>query len=227
MKTKNIITLLVVLFFIIASCEKDELIKPSNVVTIQDKPFFDFSKLDIGTAFTVFVDFSDTEEIIQIEANENLHQYIIVEEISGVLRISLQNNISISGNTTLKAYITTDNITNFVVSEASLVTLNNKLTTSNVNIELNSASSFIGELELTNLTANLSEASLMQLSGTADSFTANASGASNISDYSFSTNFLNINLSGASVAQLTINEEMDGVINSQNLSGASTIVKVD
>lgn len=241
MKTIIIFTLLATISFLTFSCEKNEMVKPSDMVTTQDKSFSNFDKLDIGTAFTVYVNFSETDESILIKANDNLHQYIIVEEISGVLKIKLQNNISISGNMTLEAHITSNNITEFKASEAVLIILNDKLVTADLNIELTEASNLSGEIEVTNLRANINEASVLKLSGTANSFNATVTEASNISDYVFSCNYLNINLDEASVAQLTVNQEIDvvaakassllykgsAVVTNQNISGASVVTHVN
>ncbi len=240
MKTKIIIALLAVLGLII-SCDKSDMVTPSNMVSIKEKSFSNYDKLDIRTAFTVYVNFSDTEESIQIEANDNLHQYIIVEESSGVLSIKLKDNVSITGNSTLKAHITTKNITKFTAYEASYIILNDRHVTSDLSINLTEASNLSGEIEVTNLNADISEASLLQLSGTATNFNALVAEASNVSDYMIEIDYLTIDLSDASVAKLTVNKEMDvtasgastlrykgtGVITSQNLSGASAILNMN
>jgi hypothetical protein len=81
----------------------------------------------------------------------------------------------------------------------------------------------------------------MTLTGETLSFEVTASGASDIGSFDFSTEYLNVNLSGASNVSLTVTDEMDvsasgssivrykgdAVINSQNLTGGSQIIHMN
>lgn len=243
MKTKGIALLLITLSVLLTFCSKtNDTIIPSGRITEEVRNIKDYNKIDISTAFNVDVTFSETEERIIIEANENLHQYIEVKKESDKLIIKVKNGINISGNPTINAHISTKEINGFYASEASRFILKNKLVTSDaINIELSGASKFEGELEGPLTESVISGASLLDISGSTPIFNVFASGASHVRDYGFIVNNLNINLSGASSAWLTVNDKLNvvasgasvlnykgtGTINSQDLSGGSQIIKVD
>lgn len=225
----------------IFSCESFNSVVPVEDISIRQKEFFDYQRIDVESAFTVYLNFSDTEEKIEIEANDNLHQYIEVDKVGGTLKIGFRNNTNVNGSATLNAYITIKNISGYSATGASRFILNDPLTVENTDIFLSGAGSFTGDLEVINLSANLSGASTLNLIGSCESFDIEASGASNIYDFSFRCDYLNINLSGASNASLTINHSFDvnasgasifrykgeGKVNSQKLTGGSKILKID
>lgn len=241
-KTKTILLVLIGLSLIFNSCKKDEKkVTPSANVTKQEFSFSDYNILEVENAFEVNLTFSENEEKIEIQANENLHQYINVEKNSNTLFISIEDNVEIEGNATLIANITTKEVTEFYGTGAVAIILQNKLITDDVIIELSGACYFGGEMEINNINAILSGATKTEINGSANSFYVIATGASIISDYDFIIKYLNLNLSGASFTYLTITDEMDiiasgasilyykgdAIIKSQILTGASQIIKVN
>ncbi|MEZ4970955.1 MAG: head GIN domain-containing protein [Flavobacteriaceae bacterium] len=238
MKTKLFYIGSIVLCSLILSCDH-EFIKASGAITTREMDYSGYSALKVSDAFNVYVQFSDTEEKIEIEANENLQDRIIVELAEGTLRIKVKNHTSIRGNPTLNAYIMTKRITDFDLSGASKVNLETELVASNASIELTGASEFIGELELGHLELAAAGASQTDLFGQVERLEASLSGASTLKNYDLSVKALDIQLSGASNASLSVTETIDieasgasklrykgsPVINKRKLSGASEIIQ--
>jgi len=112
MKTKAILILAAVFSMIFNSCEKfGSGIIPSGNITTETRDVTGFDEIDVSTAFNVYVTFSETEESVEIEANENLHRIIEVYEQGGSLVIKLQNGTNVRGhNVKLNAYITTSDL---------------------------------------------------------------------------------------------------------------------
>jgi len=241
MKTQIILTLIFSTSLFFTACDDVTNIKASGDVTTQNHSFSAYNQIDIESAFTAFIRFSDTEESIEIEANDNLHEYIEVREQSGTLTIGFRDNTNITGNATLNAYIVTKNIDGFSASGASRFIVQDEINEEGVSIFLSGASQFGGVIQTISLNADISGASQIQISGSSEDTNLTATGASQIEDFNFSTDYLNVFLSGASQASLTVNEELDvvasgasivrykgsGVVNSQNLSGESKIIKED
>jgi len=237
MKTKTIYLLLAGVIILMNSCEFYERVVPSGNVITEEKDFSGFDKLDVSNAFTVYVNFSETEESIEIEAEENLHEYIRVRKTGDVLYIGLEDLVNIWGNATLNAYITTSHIDEFTGSGASKFIINDPITAGNVDIDLSGASFFKAQLETNSVNVNISGASKVELEGTTGRLDVMASGASEIKDYDLSVEDLFIDLSGASEAFLTVNNEIsvsasgasklnykgEPVIVDQHLSGASEV----
>ncbi len=240
MKTISIILGLVVLSCTLFSCEHER-IKADKEVTIVDVDFSGYTGLDLSDAFNAYITFSDSEEKIQIEANKNIHDKIRVTKEGNILKIKLKNHTNIRGKVTLNVYITTKNITHFNASGASDIILENKLTAQNVKLDLSGAAEFSGELSVNRLELDSSGASDIDIYGNADQFDANLSGSSTLKNYDLVVGQLDITLSGASDAFLSVTERIDidasgastlkykgnAVIGNKNLSGASEIIKKD
>lgn len=242
MKTQTVLLALFAMGVLFTSCNKDEDVTPSNNVTTVTKTISGYSGVNVSDAFKVYITFSDTEENIQIEANANLQQFITVEKHNEQLVINIEDNVDITGgNVVLNVYITTKQLDAFYGTGASTFQLQNELNGSNLYVELTGASYFTGTIHVNQLNSNLTGASGLTLEGDAGSFTIDATGASNMTNYEFITNNLTADLEGASNVHLTVQQELsvtatgasivyykgNGVVVNQNLSGGSQIIKVD
>lgn len=199
----------------ISSCNK---IKGSNTITSEVRSVSNFTQLDVQDAFDVDVTYSATQELVVVEAPENLHEFIVVSVVSGKLKIHFQHNKRISNKEPIKIHITTAELDDFSLSGASNVHLNNALNAPTFNLESSGASNFDGEVYVQNCDIQLSGASNTEIYGTAGTAFVELSGASTIRKYEFEIDTLDIKLSGASNAYLTILNSM-----SVELSGASTL----
>ena len=156
------------------------------------------------------------------------------------LIIKLKDNTSVKNGATLRAYISCDYLSYIEASGATNISLRNTLVSNDLDIDISGASNLNGTIEVGEITAEVSGASVLELSGTSGYFYIDASGASTIKDYSFSIGHLNAELSGASNANLTVNNRIeveasgastlnykgDAIIQQQELSGASSVNRV-
>lgn len=242
MKTKLFSLILASFNLFLFSCDvMDNDVVPNSKITTMQTSFSDYDRIDVSSAFTVYVTFSDEEELIEIEANDNLHQYIKVKKENNALKIGLERNIHVRGSATLVAYITTKHVSGYDASGASRIIVENPVQSTNATIYISGASTFSGTLEVDNLYADLSGASNLNIEGNANAMEVQASGASLIRDYGFDTNTLEADLSGASNMYVTVQEEIDveasgasmlnykgsAVVTRQDLSGASAIRQVN
>ncbi len=221
---------------LLSSCDHDT-IRASGEVTTLEYSIPDYSEMKVSNAFNVYVTFSDTEESIRIEANENLHNKIIVKKEGNALVIRLEKFTTVKGNATLNAYISTKNISTFDLRGASRVTLENEWVHSDARVDLSGASDFTGEVAAERLYLDISGASNLDLFGNVASLNAKLSGSSDVRNYDLSVDNLKIELSGASEAFLSVEETIDirasgasvlnykgnASINNQKLSGSSEI----
>lgn len=243
MKTTTFISALVLLAGIFGSCSKDDHeVTPSGSVTTVTKSVYEFDKLEVSDAFAVFVTFSDLEAPVMIEANSNLQPYIIVENRGDRLYIGLDDRINIhKGNAILNVYVTARWLDAITAGGAVYIELMNPLVGDDLDIHLGGASVLRGTLYAGEIDAELHGASVMQVFGTASDFHIDASGASHMEGFGFVTDDLKAHLDGASNIQLTVEDELkvkasgassvlyrgNGVVTSQELSGASSIVQVN
>ena len=225
-----------------SSCDNNKTIHPSSNITVQERSVDPYTGIEVSSAFKVDIEFSATEEKVEIEASANVQPYIEVDNYGNNLRIQLKNNTKITGNSTLRVHILTKSPLNyFAATGACHITLNNKLFADDVMLSLSGASHFIGDIEATSIITYLDGASGVTLTGVADSFNADLEGASQIGEFGMVVQNASVQLSGASNASLSVNGviNVDGsgasifrykgnaVIDNLNLSGGAQIMKVE
>lgn len=226
------------IFVALAGCSSDDKLFPSGNVITESHDYSDYSGLIISHGFKVYVTFSETEEEIKIQADDNLHAFIEVYKIDDRLIIKVKNNVSIQGLPTMNVFITTRYVDLYAGSGGSIFTLENKLIADEVNVELSGGSGFVGDLNTTNLTVELSGGSGIDIAGESDTYRVGASGGSRFRNYDFSTDELVAYLSGGSMGYVTVNKEIqvnasdgstlhykgEATIVKENLSGGSMVI---
>ena len=223
---------------LLSSCE-NESIRASGEVTTENYAFSGYTNVKIGGAFDVIVEFSETNENVQIEANENLQEKLIVRIEGNSLVIRPEDNLNIKGNAILKAYITVPALTTIELSGASTLNFNTKWIVNDGQLRSSGASSISGEIEATNFEISASGASDINLFGSIANLEANLSGSSDLRDFDLQIQFLDIDLSGSSDAFLSVAQQIEidasgssslnyngnPAIARQNLSGGSALNK--
>lgn len=242
MKTKVILLAILSLAFVFTSCDDDDVnIVPSDNVTTVEVSVSDFDKLSVSDIFKVYVTFSETEESVHVESNDNIHSVIDIYTQGNDLNIGLDENTKISGIPVLNAYIKTASLDRIRAMGASYIEFQNPLLGNTFKVDLEGACMFVGELEVDELVADILGASEMNISGNSEQFDIRAEGASMMTGFNFAANKLTANIYGASNISLTVNQELnvtasgasnvfyigDGLIEYQKLSDTSKIVKVD
>lgn len=239
MKNNVILIACLSLLVLFSSCDNDAnnpVIKPSDTVTTESIDANDFTELDVSHDFTVHVNFSETEEKVEIRSNENLHQYINVEQVGDRLIIEM-DNISTTKDEVLEAFITTKSIDKYNIAADSKVILNDPLIVDNVEINAAADSDFEGEIHAEKLKLTLAADSKSDLSGTVDEVVAKLTGDSKMSSYALISNHLDIDMAGDCEAYVTVNESInvnavgdcelyykgDATIDQQNVVGDSKV----
>lgn len=237
MKATYFLGAIMAVAFVFSSCKKA--IKPADDITVETRQLSGYTKLDVSDAMEVEVTFGQQEEVI-VEANSNLHQYILTDVVNGVLKIRLKNNVRIKSGSEIKVYVSATSIDKVIIDGASRVEFMNDVTTTNFDLDVDGASRFQGGIYTDDIKVNAEGASKVEMWGSSDTAKIKASGASNIGDFAFVINaYLDIDLSGASKAEFTVDGTMDidvsgasrfnymgnGVINELDISGASSVNK--
>ncbi len=186
-----------------------ESIRASDEVSTISYAFSEYDALEISNDFNAFIRFSDAEEKIEVEANDNLHQHIIVKMINGKLSVKLKNSINVRGQEVLNLYITTNNIIDFEASGDSKITLQDELITPNINIKVSGDSNFTGSITSSRLKITARGDSNVDIFGSTDDLNAILQGDSNLDDYDLFVKDLKLKLSGDSTAHLSVSESID------------------
>ncbi len=140
-----------VLFFalfclVFTSCEK-EWIRPSGELSREDYDIQDYDQIEIAGGIEADITFSDSNHGIEIEADDNILDFIEVKRTGSTLVIKLENNVCVKGSATMRAHITTDPLTNFKALGDSRINFNNKLITTDFTVSLSGDSELRGSVE--------------------------------------------------------------------------------
>ena len=97
------------LFLTSWSLHAQKIIRPSGNVVTLEKALPGFERLEASSDFEVYVTFSEQEEGIRLEVDENVADHVIAEVEDNTLRLKLgrlTNVVNINGNLVMKAYLT-------------------------------------------------------------------------------------------------------------------------
>ncbi|BFP43058.1 hypothetical protein FGF1_39030 [Flavobacteriaceae bacterium GF1] len=208
MKSTLIHGLILATVLLVSSCDTES-IRVSDTISTRQYSFSNYEALELSGDFNAFVTFSETEERIEIEANDNIQSKIRVSQDRNTLKIRLENNVALRGNATMNAYITTRNISRYRVSGDSSVELGNLLVANTVTVDVLGDSRFYGELDTNNLSVDVKGDSVIDVFGTAGTANVDLSGDSTIKDYDLAVEDLTIDMSGDSSAYLSVNGTID------------------
>ncbi|MDO5971441.1 DUF2807 domain-containing protein [Flavivirga aquimarina] len=238
--------LYVVLVFIgllgLSSCSIDTIrVDGDDIVTSRDVDITNYSSIKIANGFTAYITFSNTEESIKVEANENLHDYIIATKNNNELIIRFKKNLIIKGKETLDVYITTKSINNFTVTADSQIYLESTLVEDNVKIKITADSFFSGDLDIDYLDLEATADASADLFGNVNILNANLSADAKLSSYDLQVNDLKMKMVADCNANITVNNTIDieaiadctlrykgdATIIYENVKADSRVIKVD
>lgn len=179
-----------------------------------------FHAIHVSNAFEVYISQGTDERLAVSAADKDDLDRIKAQVENGVLKIWYDEPKKwLKGNKKLKAYIAVKTLDELRASGACEVKIEGGLRTASLRLNLSGATDLSGELNIDGeLTADLSGASDMDITGSANSVSIEASGASDVKAYNFTTNTCNVDASGASGVRITVDKEL-----SAKLSGASNV----
>ena len=208
MKTIRLYITLTFLGVIISSCSEDT-VRVNDLVTYKDIYLTDYSSVKIANGFTAYITFSNTEESIKIEANENLHKHIIATKKNNKLVIRLKNSFKIKGKKTLKVHITTKSIKNFNVIADSQIYLKNTLIEDHVKIKITADSYFYGKMDVDYLELKMAADANAELFGFVNILKANLSADATLSGYGLQVEDLKLKMAADCNASATVTKTID------------------
>lgn len=179
-----------------------------------------FHAIQVSNSFDVYITQGNEESVAVSAANKDDISRIETKVENGVLKIRYNEQKKWWGsNKKLRAYIAVKNLDELRAGGACDVKVEGSLRTASLKVNLSGASDLKGELNINGeLNVDLSGASDMDITGSAQSVVIGASGASDVKAYDFTTNTCDVDASGASGVRITVDKEL-----SAKLSGASNV----
>ncbi len=237
---RKAILVMVGMAFIASSCSyfSGERVKGNGNVKKESRTVGSFTKVGVSGAIDLIVTQDSTRSVV-IEADENLLQYIEVDEGGSGLHISSKNGYNLDPSGSIKVYVSSPAFTALDASGACSIRSENQLSGgSELSIELSGASNAHLDVKCPSISAGLSGASKLTIAGETKDMSLDASGSSNIEAFDLLSENADVELSGAShadiFASISIKADASGASGvrykgnasvKSDASGASTIEK--
>lgn len=225
----------------LSSCHSffGEKVKGNGNVVTENRSIGNFSGVDVSGAIDVYIK-QDNANSVRIETDENIQGLIITRIEGNVLHIKPENNTDLNP-TRLKVYVSAPSFTSLEASGACKIYSENKITSSEpLDIDLTGASNAIVAVNAPKITADLSGAGLIELSGETKQLSIDGSGSSDIKCFDLKAEDVEIDISGAGNAEVFASARLDVEVSgagdvkyrgspsvNQRISGAGSVKKVD
>ena len=186
-----------------------ERVNGSGRIATEEFGFRGFSRVDVSHAFQVEVVQSSSYRVT-VRVDDNLQQHLQVEKRGDTLVIGLKPYRSYNlRNTTLEAEVHMPDLRGIDASGASDVRISGFSSMKDFEADLSGASYLEGDITAREVLFEVSGASRVRLHGRAENLRLDASGASNLDLEEFPVEDADIELSGASEAEVVLNGTLD------------------
>lgn len=199
-----------------------------------------FENIEASGAFKVFLK-QDSAFSVSVEADENLQDHIEVYVNKTTLVIKQEKGYNLRPTRGIKIYVSAPVFHHLDVSGASNIYSENRLTsTGEMYIDASGASSVEADIKCPKVSVEVSGASNATLTGETRDLAIDGAGASNAKCYGLMTENADVEVSGASNAQVFSSVKLDAHASgasdirykgnaavTQDVSGASSVKKVE
>lgn len=177
----------------------------NNHVVRKDRNAGQFTGIRVSSGIDVYLKQSGSESIA-VEADENLHEYIITEIKGGVLNVYSDANIREAEMK--RVYVTMRDITSLKTSSAGDLIGESPVTADNLELSASSAGDIKLELKAKKVDIDISSSGDMTLSGEADILEASLSSAGDLNAYGLTVRDADVSVSSAGDADVTVTERL-------------------
>ncbi len=175
-----------------------------NVVT-QDREAGYFNAVKVSTAIDLILT-QGSSESIRVEADDNLHEYIITEIKNNTLHIYTDANIRNARE--MNVYVTMKDIEEISATSAGDVIGKSVINSDELLLSTSSAGDIDLEVDVQKLTCRISSAGCMNLSGTTDELDASLSSAGDLNAFDLTSRTASVTTSSSGDANITVTEKL-------------------
>jgi hypothetical protein len=208
MKTSKLITASLLLFFVItgACAQFNRSVTGSGKVVSKDRPAGSFNQLKVSSGIDVYLKQGNTESI-KVEADDNLHEYILTEIRNGTLNVYTEN-VNIRNAERKRVYVTMKEVTRINVSSAGDVVGESQIKAGDIAINVSSAGDVKLDLVADNVEIDISSSGDVTLTGEAELMEADLSSAGDLNAYQFKVKEADLSVSSAGDADINVTEKL-------------------
>ena len=177
-----------------------------NVVK-KERPAGQFNSVKVSTGIDLYLSQGDNMSIT-VEADENLHEYIITEIKGDVLYIRHEDNINVRGAERERVYVTMKDIKSLHTSSAGDIVGQTPIKTDNLELDASSAGDIKIEVYANKIKLDGSSSGDITLTGETDILEADLSSAGDLYAYNLKTREADISASSAGDADIFVTEKL-------------------
>lgn len=199
-----------------------------------------FHSIDVSGSIDVYVR-QDSATLIKVETDENLQEYIQVENENGVLYIHTERGFNVDATGRIKVYISSPEYKRFEASGACHIYSGNKITSmSGLEFGLSGACGVKMDIKAPDVNADLSGACDIELKGETRDFKVEGSGSTEIHSMELLAENVDIGISGSGDAEVYASVKLDVGVSgagsvkykgnatvNQHVSGSGNVQKVE
>lgn len=179
-------------------------ISGNGEVVAEKRDVAEFTGLKVETGIDVYISQGDVQQV-EVEADENLHEWIRTEINGSILHIYSEKTIRSAK--TKKVNLTCKMLDKIDISSAGDVTGLNRFKINNLEIDMSSAGDLKIDVDADVIDLSLSSAGDAELSGTANVLKADLSSAGDLDAFDLEAKQGDITVSSASNARVFITEQ--------------------
>jgi len=177
----------------------------NNKVVKKEREAGRFSGLRVSSGIDVYLR-QTGEESIEVEADENLHEYILTEIRDGVLHVYTEANIREAEMK--RVYVTMNDIRSLKTSSAGDIIGESPVKTGELELSASSAGDIKLEVYVREIEANISSSGDVTLTGETDILNATLSSAGDLNAYGLEVREADVSASSAGDADISVSERL-------------------
>jgi uncharacterized protein YxeA len=208
MKSLRLLTLSLAIVgsYAVAEGQWNKTVRGDHNVVTKERNATAFSELKVSSGIDVYLKQGD-KEAISVEADQNLHEYILTEIRNGVLNV-YTDNVNIREAERERVYVTMKDIKSIKVSSAGDVVGESPVKTDRLEINVSSAGDIKLEVEAKDLNIDISSSGDVTVKGVSDMLSADLSSAGDLNAYDLKTREAEVSVSSAGDADISVSEKL-------------------
>ncbi len=197
-----------------------------------------FSELELSGVLNVFIEQGDQEKV-EVETDDNLHEYVIIENRGKTLIVDTQERISIKRKKKMNVYVTVRDIDRLKISGVGNVETSETIRLKDLDLRVKSVGNVNLDLEADELYARLSSVGNVSLSGKIGKADIDNTGVGKLAAYDLHNEVLKLRASGVGKTEVYASKELaikstgvgnvyykgDAVITDLNVRGVGKVKK--
>ncbi len=174
-------------------------------VTTEERKVGSFHSITVSSGITVYVTQGERESM-RVEADENLHDYIVTETRGGVLNIYTRANIRNARSR--KVYVTMREVRSLKTSSAGDIICLTPIVADDLVLSTSSAGDINIEVRAKQVKAGSSSSGDITLKGSADKLSASLSSAGSLKAHDFKVREADVSVSSAGDVMIYVTERL-------------------